>query len=411
CLDGLLFPERTPKPALWEHRQLAAPVRVGATPRMLAVHQVQVENRAEARRLDWLTAPWEVAEDGRPIESGPLPLPDLAPGARAPATVPWTSTGSAGDGERWLTIRFRTVEPSGWAPAGFEVAWAQFRLDRPTRGAAPAAAAGPGPGSVARPAAIPLDADGLLVHPLLAAPPTISLWRAPTDNDRIGGMADAWAAWGLDGLDRHLVSIARAPGTVTVRSVYTTGGGHRVPHRQTIARLADGGFEVAEAVTIPAALRDVPRVGSVCELAAGLEHLTWFGTGPHETYPDRARGAQVGRWVSTVADQTVPYIRPQENGGHAAVRWLEVRDRDRRRGLRLELDRPRQVSATHYRDADLARATHFDELTPQATTILHVDAAHRGLGTASCGPDTLPEYLMGPGRYRWVWRLGPLEGG
>ena len=29
--------------------------------------------------------------------------------------------------------------------------------------------------------------------------------------------------------------------------------------------------------------------------------------------------------------------------------------------------------------------------------------AHRGLGTASCGPDTLPAYLVGPGTYRWSW--------
>ena len=54
------------------------------------------------------------------------------------------------------------------------------------------------------------------------------------------------------------------------------------------------------------------------------------------------------------------------------------------------------------------RATHIGELRPQATTIVHLDAAHRGLGTASCGPDTLPRYLVGPGTYRWGWRLLPL---
>ncbi|MFM9226721.1 MAG: hypothetical protein ACKOQ1_08895, partial [Actinomycetota bacterium] len=29
--------------------------------------------------------------------------------------------------------------------------------------------------------------------------------------------------------------------------------------------------------------------------------------------------------------------------------------------------------------------------------VVHLDATHRGLGTASCGPDTLGEYLVPAG--------------
>ena len=115
----------------------------------------------------------------------------------------------------------------------------------------------------------------------------------------------------------------------------------------------------------------------------------------------------MGRFRSTVTDQHVPYIRPQESGGHADVRWLELRDAAGR-GVRVVLDRPRQVSATHFRAADLAAATHNEELEPRPGTIVHLDAVHRGLGTASCGPDTLPEYLIGPGTYRWAWTIEPL---
>jgi beta-galactosidase len=63
------------------------------------------------------------------------------------------------------------------------------------------------------------------------------------------------------------------------------------------------------------------------------------------------------------------------------------------------------VSATHLRGADLASATHDYQLEPRATTVVHLDVAHRGLGTASCGPDTLPAYLVGPGTYTWSWSL------
>jgi beta-galactosidase len=143
------------------------------------------------------------------------------------------------------------------------------------------------------------------------------------------------------------------------------------------------------------------------EVPAGLEEVAWFGTGPHETYPDRTRSGIVAVHGSTVGEQTTPYIRPQENGGHTGVRWLALTD-DTGRGLRLTMDPPAQVSATHHRAEDLATATHHEELTPRPETIMHVDGAHRGVGTASCGPDTLPAYRLGPGTYRWSWRLEPV---
>jgi beta-galactosidase len=110
----------------------------------------------------------------------------------------------------------------------------------------------------------------------------------------------------------------------------------------------------------------------------------------------------------------VPYVRPQENAGRADVRWLELTNAQpdgQRHGVRLSIDEPRQVSASHFRATDLAAATHDMELVPRPTTIVHLDAAHRGLGTASCGPDTLPAYIVGPGTYRWQWYLQPLEAG
>jgi beta-galactosidase len=73
--------------------------------------------------------------------------------------------------------------------------------------------------------------------------------------------------------------------------------------------------------------------------------------------------------------------------------------------LAVHLDEPRQVNVGRYRAADLAAAAHHDELVPRAGCVVHIDAAHRGLGTASCGPDTLPHYRIGPGTYRWSWVL------
>jgi beta-galactosidase len=395
CLDGLVWPDRTPKPALWEQKQLASPVGSPSGVAEARTGRVEIVNRGHFRDLGWLRGRWEVAVDGTRMAEGSVRLPALGPGERgvaelegwqAPPTEPAT----------WLTIRFETAAESGWAPAAFEVGWLQWELE-------------PGRLRLGRPDGgdVTVDGDGLLVHPLLASPPRLSLWRAPTDNDRIGGMAERWTTLGLDRPERRLLSIDRDGPTTTVRSTFATASGAVVRHEQRLASLPGGGVLVEERAEVPDGLDDLARVGSVLEVVPGLERVDWFGSGPVETYPDRRRGGRTDRWSSTVDEQYVPYVRPQENGGHAGVRWLELRD-EAGRGVRIDLDEPRQVSATHFRARDLADATHDVELSPRPETIVHLDAAHRGLGTASCGPDTLPEYLVGPGTYTWSWSLTPL---
>ena len=410
--DGMVWPDRRPKPAMWEHRRLAAPVRIAGEGTDLADGRVEISNHQHFRDLGWLRATYELTVDGVAIAGEAFGLPAIGPGDRAPVDLPgWVAPGGAlapgGAGEAWLTVRITTATAESWAPAGFEVCAVQVAVGSPADKTVAKTVAktvtkdeshGAGAG------AVELDADGRLVHPLLTAAPMLTLWRAPTDNDRIGGMAELWAAAGLDRLTRRLVAVEREGATTVVRSDVATGTGIVVSHEARYTMLADGAIDVAETAEIPAELDDLARVGTVIEVIGDLEALEWFGPGPHETYPDRRRSGLVGRWASSVTDQLVPYIRPQENGGHADVRWLRLSDASGA-GLRIDLDVPRQVSVGHVHAADLAAATHDIDLVPCTETIITLDAAHRGLGTASCGPDTLPEYLLHPGTYRWAWTL------
>jgi beta-galactosidase len=401
CTDGLVWPDRRPKPALWEHHALAAPIVADADADTLAAGQVVVRNRQHFKDLSWLHARWRLEVDGEPVAEGPFELPDVAPGGHGTVALPAVDVPAPEQGrERWLTVRFLTRTATAWAPADFEVGWAHLPLDA-------GAAAAPEDETPGDPVAV--DANGDVAHELLAVPPRLSLWRAPTDNDRIGGMAANWQAWGVADLARSVIAVEREGATTVVRSEYRTGSGIVVGHQQRLHALADGGIRVEETAIIPDELADLARVGTVLEAAAGLDRLEWFGRGPHETYPDRKRAGRVGRWRSSVTDQYVPYVMPQENGGHADVRWLELRSADGGdEGFRITLDRPRQVSVTPFRAAELAAATHDVDLTPGDLAIIHLDSAHRGLGTASCGPDTLPEYLVGTGEHRWSWSIRPV---
>ncbi|MEH0417107.1 glycoside hydrolase family 2 TIM barrel-domain containing protein [Streptomyces sp. B21-083] len=387
--DGVVFPDRTPKPVMYEHREIAAPVRLEA----FRHEGLVVANHQCFRGLDWLAGTWELAlADGRTL-TAPAELPDLRPGETAAVPLPFELP--ADGGEAWLTLRVTTAGDEPWAPRGTEICVPQLLL-RPADEMSETVVAGPG---------IRVDGDGLLIHPLLASAPVLSLWRAPTDNDELGGMAARWQDWGLDTLVRKAVDVRRDGGRVTVLAEYAANAGV-IRHEQVFTPV-QGGIRVEETVELPDAYTDVARVGSVFETVSGLDLLEWYGQGPWESYPDRAAGAPVGHHSAPVDSLFTPYLRPQESGGRHGVRQFRLSAPDAT-GLSVVLDRPRQVSVTRYRAEELAAATHHDQLRPRLGCVVHIDAAHRGLGTASCGPDTFPSYLLQPGTHRWAWTLRTL---
>ena len=409
CLDGLVWPDRTPKPALWECRALFAPVRVTAEPAFLRRGRVEILNRHDFVGLEWLRASWELLVDGATVRTGEVAKRATGPGERSVAALAgWDFAALDDDAEMSVIVRFRTAAETAWAPADFEVCSAQLALTPGSSGAADMVARETSRGQTAPASEVCLDDEGRLVHELLSSPPRLSLWRAPTDNDRIGGLANLWREWGLEALIRTAVHVTLQADTVLVEAEERTGAGFVVGHRQRFRSLWSGGILVEETVTIPDELADMARVGIVLETIPGLEQAEWFGRGPIETYPDRRSGGAIASWRSTVSALYVPYTKPQENGGRSDVRWIALSDGSGR-GFRLSFDRPLQVSALHFRSADLAGATHDVDLAARPETIVQFDVAHRGLGTASCGPDTLPQYLSGPGTYSWSWLLEPLE--
>ena len=389
--DGLNWPDRSPKPVMREAQYLNAAVRV--TEVDADAGTITVASKLHFRDLGWLRGRWELADEGVPVAEGAIELPALGPGESGRAVLAgWCDPEQAG-GERWLTFRFETAVDEPWAPAGTELCWEQVPLDDDDTppGAAPEPAGEP----------VELDTDGRLVHPLLVAAPTLSLYRAPTDNDRRAGLGEPWS---------RLADPQPGPATITLDGAITRVerevrvGDAVVHHRQVLTPLAGGSVHVAEEAIIPSELGDLPRVGTVLAVGPGLVHAEWFGLGPHETYPDRARAGLVGRWDAAIDELFVPYIRPQEAGGRSDVRWLRLLD-GAGDGVHVEMDTPSQVSANRYTATDLAGASHLDELTPRAETIVHIDVAHRGVGTASCGPDTIEDYLVRPGTYRWAWSI------
>jgi beta-galactosidase len=435
CCDGLVGPDRTPHPALLEHKKLGQPLRVRA--RDLRRGRLELENRQDFAELRGLRAHFEVSVDGRVVQRGRIALPRLAPGARGELGLPLRRPALAPGQRAHLLLRFETARASDWAPAGFEVAWEQFELPwRAARTRARAAqgriesASGEGRRRLSAGAVrAELDeASGALLElslagaALLAAPPRLSLWRAPTDNDGVKqgptsavlGVRRKWLAWGLDALrgevDACTPRQTRGGGFELACVQRWLGADPAAPivERRRLRFLPSGELVVDEDVTVPAEYDDLPRLGVVLALAEGMEHVEWLGRGPHECYRDRKAGARLGRFSARVDDFLEPYVVPQEHGNRCDVRWVAVSDGGRR-GLLLVPPARGEFGASHYSAADLYAAKTRLDLVRRPETIVHLDYWNRGVGTASCGPDTLPRYRIGAGRHRFRWRLRPFD--
>ncbi|MFN2470921.1 MAG: glycoside hydrolase family 2 TIM barrel-domain containing protein [Gaiellaceae bacterium] len=418
CVDGLVWPDRRPHPALYELKFLARPVRV--EPVDLARGRFRIRNLHDFADLARYRATWELTVDGDVVEGGELPALRVPPSEAREVEL---ELDSSAVGERFGTFRFFLRRPTAWAPAGHEVAWQQFplpsRARRRTRIRAARSTAESGEAIVleADAARAVVDTNTGLLSQLradgrdaLLAGPRLQLWRAPTDNDglrllpeRAHGPLWRWLELGLDRLEHRLQAIR--PTREGVEVIHCASGRARwsdAVHRQRYRLLASGELLVENEVLLGPDLRDLPRVGVVLALPPGLERLEWFGRGPWESYPDRMSSAVVGRFRSTVTDQYVPYIVPQEHGHRSEVRWLSLTGED---GFGIEIEgRPALgFSASHFTAGDLYAARHTCDLEPRAEVVLALDHVQRGLGTASCGPDTSTRHRLMASAYRFAY--------
>jgi len=391
CCDGMVFPDRTAKPAMYEFKALAAPVVITAV--KAATGQFKIFNKHFFKDLGEYQLQWNITCDGEILDSGIVKLPKVA--ARKTANFKVSSKKLAkgtSRGERFINFSLVRIASTPWALPMSEVGWSQIAL--PSQALAPA--------KKAKELGDVVDEHGQIILPYGIVAPSVSLWRAPTDNDRIGHIAAKWESYGVREISRTDCVVRQTPTSIKVSNTWETSTGVSFKHTQIITPVV-GGFNVKESVTVPKSFDDLARVGTLFELDGSLNELVYFGTGAHETYPDRKIG-RIGRYVSTVAAQYIPYVRPQENGGHTAVRWFELVNAQGN-GLRFAMGKPAQVSVTPNRDADLADSTHDVEVVPCGNTVVHIDTAHRGVGTASCGPDTLDKYLIKTGVHTWEWTV------
>jgi beta-galactosidase len=426
-IDGLVFPDRAPSPGLLEVKAVFAPVRIAIDP---VARTVSVENRHHTVGTEAYRFCWRVEDGGVPVAEAALNLPVVpAAGVSRVSFPPELIDCMTPDpeNERWLTLTASLAADTSWAAAGHEIAFAQAQLgqpapdqpDRPAAGAAMAAgvtmAAGPTVAAGATMVMAGERPDELAVGCAVLAAETgelrglgrlavhsasLDFWRAPTDNDvltRGGPVAAAWRRAGLDRLQQQIIAVQRSTDEVRIRLRIAPAAadfGFLATLTWTADRRQAGdcllSIRVAPDGTWPCPL---PKIGLRLVLDAGLEEVSWFGLGPGEAYRDTHRATRVGRFSAPVDSLATPYVRPQENGNRMHARRLSLSGSA---GQRLDVTGyPHfDFAVRRWSPELLTAARHTPDLVPDGRSYVHLDVAHQGIGSGSCGPRVQPGHTL-----------------
>ncbi len=431
CLNGLVSPDRIPHPAMWEYKKVLEPVAVEM--KDAASGRFLITNRNFFISLDYLDIQWRLVVSGHIIQSGTLEPQSIPPQSSAEIIVPYVLSEPVAGMEYWVSLHFTLAEDTPWAPRGHEVAWAQFAL--PLEAPALATPERTGGAEISleeRPGDCVVSGSGFRItfdkrsgaiaswrcggRELFCAPVVLNLWRAPTDNDRIPKVSDLWREAGYDAVYMRATAMHAeqcVPDRVVVHAPIEVinAMGIKIFEGVWNYTVFPTGDVVLEQTLEPCGeLPHLPRVGLMLRLPATYDRFAWYGRGPHENYPDRKESAAVGCYQEIVDPDAFPYIRPQEYGNKTDVRWAALTNPEGA-GL-LAVGCPViQAGAQPFSQMQLTEAVNAVSLAPDGATTLHLDFEMSGLGNGSCGPGTLPKYLIQPGCFRHALRLRALKAG
>lgn len=448
CLNGLLWPDRTPHPALHEVKYVCQAIKVSLKKGTLKISNTNFFETTQGQEFSWVAH-----GDGYKLGFGILSLPLIKPHSNYEIELkssPWYSLwNSCSAEEMFLTVTAKLMNSTRWAEAGHVISTAQVQL----------------PSKRERLPHVIRTGDAIILHENLGNTIQLShqnsweikfdiqtgaveswkvegvsvmkrgifpcFWRAPTDNDKGGGESSYYSRWRAAGID-SLVFLTKSCSIqnvtdyfVKIRVVYD--GTPRVDMSSlTKLEKAKALFEIVIDYTIYGSgnvivecnfkpntsdLPPLPRVGVEFHLEQSMDKIKFYGRGPCECYPDRKAAAHVDVYEQIVGDMHVPYIVPGECAGRADVRWVTFQNKE---GIGIYASMyssspPMQLNASYYTTTELDRATHNEQLLKEDKIEVHLDHKHMGLGgDDSWTPCVHDKYLVPAVAYSFSIRLSPV---
>ncbi len=418
CMDGLVYPDRTPHTGLLEYKNVIRPIRArraeGKADTFILHNYLDFTN-AE----DFLTVSYEISQDGEVLYGGELELPHLPPHGEAEVMLPALPEG----GVCTLLLSYATKAAGDFCTAGHALGFDEivlhdepFFLDAPAEGPVELEETGDAVVLTGEKFRYVFNKHTGLFDSLvwqnrnyLEKPMGWNLYRAPTDNDQY-----IRHQWELAGYHRPTVKV------YGVQVSRLENGGACVTCQLSIAALTVSPFLRVEAQwaidaqgRIDASLdcrRDgrfpwLPRFGVRLFLPRDFASVEYFGYGPYESYQDKHQASHLGVYAQAVDAMHEDYLKPQENSSHWGCRYVTLTDGAY--SLTASSETPFSMNVSPYTQEELAEKKHNYELTKCGQTVFCLDYKMSGVGSNSCGPELLPQYRLEEEEFAFRFTLMP----
>ena len=406
CMDGLVYPDRTPHTGYYELKNVLRPLRITKAEGMKDTYLLS--NKLDfTDSADFASCRYEVTAEGEIVEAGELALPNVKPHESAFFTFAPKGTYTGNVFVRFIIVQ---KDDGDFTDAGYELGFDQIELNRVRPVIAPITGAvsvsdEDGYGFTVSGSNFTYRFDKRYAiftamtvggKKLLDKPADYNIWRAPTDNDR-----NIKGVWMQAGYDRKTVRVYAVKTESTDAGLQITAdvsiGAVIVQNvlRMTVTYTvrADGSIvfdvDAKKAFEMPA----LPRFGLRFFLPEAVRNVEYFGYGPYESYIDKRRASYVSKFTADLSELHEDYIRPQENGSHHDCDYVRVTD-DNGFGLLIKAPKGLAFNASAYTAEELTAKAHNHELVPCGSTVLCADYRQNGIGSNSCGPALLPKYAF-----------------
>lgn len=393
CCNGLVNAVREPHPHLMEVKKIYQNIKATLIDKKNLT--VRVKNWFDFSNLNQYVLHWNVtADNGMVLAKGTKEM-NCLPHETADVTLGAVKLPSRMR-EAYLNLSWRRKTASPMVDTIWEVAYDQFVLSGntssktylPKTSGKVTFAVDEKTGALQS-----LALDG---KELLASPVTLSLFRPATDNDnRDRKAARLWRQAGLDKPVQKVITLKKGRTSTTAVVELLNEAGKKLGDATLVYSLArNGGIKVqAEFMPDTTEVRAMARLGLVFEVNDTYGNVSYLGRGDHETYVDRKQSGKIGIYNTTVERMFHYYVKPQATGNRTDVRWMKLAD-EADNGLFVDSSRLFQFSISPFTDENIEEATHINQLERNGKVTVHLDAEQSGVGTATCGPATLPPYLV-----------------
>ena len=426
CMDGLVYPDRTPHTGLLEYKNVYRPVRVVSydekTGRLVLHNYMDFDDIS-----DYADILYEITVDGLCVQKGVLDEVSIAPHSDGVMTLKLDIPQS---GKVYLKLRYQLKKELPLLPAKHELGFDEVLLanvDGRNQTAVKWLAEAEEKNEISvseTDTEITLKASdftyaiskrtGLFTklqyagRDYLNHPMELNIWRAPTDNDMY-----IRAKW--ENAHFH-EAYTRAYKVETIQNQYgVIVMSHVGVVAPTVQKILDvelvwkvessGRITASMEVSKDAEFPELPRFGVRVFFNKNLSEASYYGMGPQESYRDKHRAASHGLYRSAVKDLHEDYIMPQENGSHFDCDYVELYNG--RYGIAAVSETPFSFQASNYTQEMLAQAKHNYELEESDSTVLCIDYALNGIGSNSCGPEVLAAYRFDEKEFQFGFTLVP----